>query len=29
MSCRILDKKAAGSGIKFKPQNEQLAEDLH
>ena len=29
MSCRFLDKKAAGSGIKSMPQNEQLAEDLH
>ena len=29
MFCRFLDKKAAGSGIKSMPQNEQLAEDLH
>ena len=29
MVYRFLDKKAAGSGIKSMPQNEQLAEELH
>ena len=29
MVYKFFDKKTAGSGIKFMPQNEQLAEELH
>ena len=29
MVYRFFDKKTAGSGIKYMPQNEQLAEELH
>ena len=29
MVYQFFDKKTAGSGIKSKPQNEQLAEELH
>ena len=29
MAYKFFDKKAAGSGVKSMPQNEQLAEELH
>ena len=29
MAYKFFDKKIEGSGVKFAPQNEQLAEELH